>query len=202
MSAPAAGKRVVFNTLNRLLTGWHETPTNRKKVRGFFGPSCICCQADHMTVQLVPLSASAFPAWRKRSSTEYASDLIRSGESEQEAHRRSDESLAAAFPGNLPTAANAVFEVLGDAGTSVGYVWVGTDSSEDQHSWWVWDIVIDEGHRGQGLGRKTMQLAEDYARSQGARTLGLNVFGFNHGARGLYESLGYEVVATKMKKSL
>ena len=47
-----------------------------------------------------------------------------------------------------------------------------------------------------------MQLAEDYARSQGARTLGLNVFGFNHGARGLYESLGYEVVATKMKKSL
>lgn len=95
-----------------------------------------------------------------------------------------------------------MFEVLEGKGTSVGYVWVGTDSSKDPHSWWVWDIVIDEGHRGKGLGRKTMQLAEDYARSQGARTLGLNVFGFNHGARGLYESLGYEVVTTKMKKSL
>lgn len=47
-----------------------------------------------------------------------------------------------------------------------------------------------------------MKLAEDYARSHGARTLGLNVFGFNHVARGLYESMGYTTVTTKMKKQL
>ena len=47
-----------------------------------------------------------------------------------------------------------------------------------------------------------MKLAEDYARSHGAHTLGLSVFDFNHGARKLYESMGYETVTTKMKKQL
>lgn len=55
---------------------------------------------------------------------------------------------------------------------------------------------------GQGFGRRGMQLAEDYARSHGATTLGLSVFGFNHAARGLYESLGYEVTSVKMRKAL
>ena len=155
-----------------------------------------------MTVQLIPLSAQQFPAWMERSRTEYASDLITTGESPQEAHRRAYESLDAAFPENIPTIDNAVFDVLDGTGTTIGYLWVGTDSSEDNRSWWVWDIVIDEEHRGKGLGRKAMKLAEDYARSQGAHTLGLSVFGFNHGARGLYESMGYEIVTTKMKKHL
>lgn len=47
-----------------------------------------------------------------------------------------------------------------------------------------------------------MRFSEDYARSQGAETLGLNVFGFNTTARGLYESLGYETTSVKMRKQL
>jgi len=69
-------------------------------------------------------------------------------------------------------------------------------------SWWVWDVVIDPEHRGQGYGRAAMQLAETYAHARGARTLGLSVFGFNSAARGLYESLGYETTSVKMRKHL
>lgn len=47
-----------------------------------------------------------------------------------------------------------------------------------------------------------MRLAEDYARSQRALTLGLSVFGFSHSARGLYESLSYETTSIKMRKNL
>lgn len=47
-----------------------------------------------------------------------------------------------------------------------------------------------------------MELAENYAVSQGAKTLGLSVFGFNRAAQGLYESLGYETTSIKMKKRL
>jgi hypothetical protein len=47
-----------------------------------------------------------------------------------------------------------------------------------------------------------MVLGEEYARAQGAHTLGLSVFGFNTGARGLYESLGYETTSVKMRKKL
>lgn len=159
-------------------------------------------QTDQMTVQLIPLSAQQFPTWIERSRHEYESDLITTGESPQDAHRRAKGSLDAAFPENVPTIDNAVFDVLDSTGSTIGYLWVGTDSSEDSHSWWVWDIVIDNEHRGKGLGRATMKLAEDYARSHGAHTLGLSVFGFNHGARKLYESMGYETVTTKMKKQL
>lgn len=47
-----------------------------------------------------------------------------------------------------------------------------------------------------------MIAGEQLARSRGAQSLGLNVFGFNSAARGLYESLGYEETSVKMKKSL
>lgn len=160
------------------------------------------CQTDEMALQLSPVSAQRFPVWVERSRQEYESDLITTGESPQEAHRRAAESLATAFPDNTPTVDNAVFDVLDGTGTTIGYLWVGTDSSEDSRSWWVWDIVVDAEYRGRGLGRATMKLAEDYARSHGAHTIGLSVFGFNHGARGLYESMGYETVTTKMKKQL
>ena len=47
-----------------------------------------------------------------------------------------------------------------------------------------------------------MLLAEDYATSHGAHTLGLSVFGFNAAARRLYESLGYGTTTVKMTKRL
>ena len=47
-----------------------------------------------------------------------------------------------------------------------------------------------------------MLLAEEYARSHGARSLGLSVFGFNDAARRLYESLGYGTTTVKMAKPL
>lgn len=47
-----------------------------------------------------------------------------------------------------------------------------------------------------------MLLAEGYARSMGARTLGLNVFGFNTTALELYKSVGYETTSLKMRKEI
>ncbi|TQL47073.1 GNAT family acetyltransferase [Homoserinimonas aerilata] len=155
-----------------------------------------------MTVHLVPISVEQFPAWLERSRKEYESDLIESGESPEDARRHAAESLAGEFPAHAPTADNAVFDVVDDAGAVVGYLWVGRDTSGDSRSWWIWDIVIDPEQRGKGLGRATMRLAEEYARSQGASTMGLSVFGFNHTARGLYESLGYETVTVKMRKTI
>jgi ribosomal protein S18 acetylase RimI-like enzyme len=65
---------------------------------------------------------------------------------------------------------------------------------------WVWSVALDEEHRGRGLGRAAMLLAEDEARRRGATEIGLNVFGFNDVALGLYRSLGYESVSVQMRK--
>lgn len=148
------------------------------------------------------LEPSSFPAWMERSAGEYAADLITLGNTPDEARRRAEASVRDAFPAGHPTVDNAVL-ILGDsASAEVGYVWVGRDQSHDPSAWWVWDILIEAEHRGMGYGKEGMRLAEDYARSQGALTLGLSVFGFNHSARGLYESLGYETTSIKMRKNL
>ncbi|MFE6866459.1 GNAT family N-acetyltransferase [Kitasatospora sp. NPDC057692] len=155
-----------------------------------------------MSATLRPMDARAFPAWLDRSRRDYAKDLVSAGQTPGDAQRHADESMARAFPSGEPGPGHAVFDVLDEAGLAVGHLWIGPDTSGDTASWWIWDVVIDEDRRGRGLGRTAMLLGEEYARAQGARTLGLNVFGFNTGARGLYESLGYETTSVKMLKHL
>ena len=64
------------------------------------------------------------------------------------------------------------------------------------------DVEIYEGHRRAGLGRQVMALAEDVVRARGGTTIGLNVFGYNTGARRLYEALGYQPTSIRMRKPL
>lgn len=155
-----------------------------------------------MAVTLRPLDARLLPAWLERSRDEYADDLVTVGQTPEDAFRHADESMAQSFPSGAPGPGHAVFEVIDDAGAARGYLWIGPDTSDDAGAWWIWDIVIDADQRGRGLGRAAMILGEEYARAQGAHTLGLSVFGFNRGARGLYESLGYRTTSVKMHKKL
>ena len=105
------------------------------------------------------------------------------------------------LPSGAPAPGHAIFDVVGDDHEPVGYLWIAPDTSDDAGGW-VWDIEIDDDKRGRGFGRTAMILAEDYARQQGAHTLGLNVFGFNVAARNLYQSIGYEPTAIQMRKRL
>ncbi|WP_139196645.1 N-acetyltransferase, partial [Curtobacterium sp. MMLR14_014] len=67
---------------------------------------------------------------------------------------------------------------------------------------WVFDVEIDEPHRRRGHARRALEQAHEVARANGARTIGLNVFGYNTGAQDLYERLGYGVTATQMQLPL
>jgi GNAT superfamily N-acetyltransferase len=58
----------------------------------------------------------------------------------------------------------------------------------------LYDIEVDEPHRGKGYGRALLTAAEEAARSRGVSALELNVFGGNATSIGLYESAGYIVV--------
>lgn len=160
-----------------------------------------------MAIHLDPIDNSAFPVWMERCTREYVADLVWMGASEEDAQRKAAESIQGAFPQGRfpegrPTAENAVFELKDESDESVGTLWVGRDQSNDPTAWWVWDIVIEPEYRRRGYGRAAMLLAEEYARSMGAVTLGLNVFGFNETARALYESLGYETTRINMRKRL
>jgi ribosomal protein S18 acetylase RimI-like enzyme len=155
-----------------------------------------------MTVTLQRILTSEFPSWLERSCTEYVGDLVTQGRAPEDAQRIAAESMARSFPDGARGPGNEIFHVMNEAGAAVGYLWIGQDVTADPGAWWVWDVVINSDERGQGFGKAAMLLGEEYARSHGAHSLGLSVFGFNTGARGLYDSLGYETTSVKMLKNL
>ena len=54
-------------------------------------------------------------------------------------------------------------------------------------------MAVDPGHQGRGVGRALLEACVAGARQRGARKLTLRVLGFNHRARRLYESSGFQV---------
>lgn len=81
-------------------------------------------------------------------------------------------------------------------------MWVGPANEGAGVDWWIWDVFVDEAHRGRGVAAAAIGLAEDHARGLGVESMGLNVFGYNATARELYERLGYSTFAVQMRKQL
>jgi len=132
--------------------------------------------------------------------TSYVEARIEAGDSRDEAEANAARSFEQLVPGGSPAPGQLIGRVrLGNE--TVGRLWIGP-AGPDPERWWVWDVAIHEDRRGRGLGRQVMLLAEELARSHGATTIGLNVFGQNRVARGLYTSLGYGEQSIQMRKSL
>jgi ribosomal protein S18 acetylase RimI-like enzyme len=66
----------------------------------------------------------------------------------------------------------------------------------------LYEIYIDERFRGQGLGRRAMELLETEVRDEGLPGIDLNVWGGNDPARSLYRSLGFAERSVFMSKEL
>jgi GNAT superfamily N-acetyltransferase len=155
-----------------------------------------------MPVSLRPLTNEELSEFIEADIEGYVEERVRSGERQDVARRVAREQSMALFPDGTPADGQLLFRVLDDDGTAVGTLWIGPQHADQPGAFWVWDVRIEESHRGKGYGRATMELAEDEARSRGASELGLNVFGHNQVARQLYESMGYAATAIRMKKIL
>ena len=154
-----------------------------------------------MTVTLRSMVGTEIPEFLARSQKDYIADRVASGEDPAVAKRIAEEQITALFPDGHPAPGQHLFRVE-ENGEPVGSLWIGPFSADQPATWWVWDITIDEEHRGRGLGKAAMLFAEREAGSRGATELGLNVFGRNTVARHLYESLGYGTVSVRMSKRL
>ena len=155
-----------------------------------------------MNATLVRMPADRLRGWMLAANAQYRLERIEAGETEAEATAKAAQSLAETFPAGRIQVGHLVFEVVLDearrsacSGSARGAR--ATRTSGGSGTW-----RSTSGSRGRGFGRQAMQLAETAAKEQGAKTLGLNVFGFNRIARGLYESLGYETMAVQMRKAL
>jgi ribosomal protein S18 acetylase RimI-like enzyme len=152
-------------------------------------------------IRLVPLPDQDLEEWLALMWADGRSQLQGAGFSSEEASLRIEQNGKALFDNGVPNDDQRVFHVM-DEEVKVGSLWLATREKRNAGEWYVYDIMIDEEHRGKGFGRSTMRAAEDYVRNQGGTTLELNVFGPNAVARALYESLGYKIMTIGMRKSL
>ena len=121
------------------------------------------------------LSAFGPPPWRS------AEDII-------EGERRT---LEAFF--TSPSAGSALLIAEWEEGEPVGFTYL-----EELQDYFTLELhghvgmlVVARPAEGKGVGSALMRAAEGWARECGYRTLTLNVFATNHGARAVYEHLGY-----------
>ena len=153
-----------------------------------------------MTVTLRPMPGDRVAEWIARSFTVYLEERIASGEAPDVAEARVTRSYSENFPNGQPLPTHRIFEVIAESEV-VGLLWIGPQI-EGSDTWWIFDIEIDEPFRRRGYAREALELGHQEAKALGATAIGLNVFGFNTGARELYEKLGYAVTATQMKRPL
>ena len=92
----------------------------------------------------------------------------------------------------------------GDGGKYIGHVWI---SEKDDTVYCTrtlevttMGVVVEE--RGKGYGRLLMLKAEQEAKARGIELIVLSVAGHNRRAREIYDELGYETVASTLRKRL
>jgi len=130
---------------------------------------------------------------------DYAKDKIASGNwSEDEAIDLSRESFERLLPNGEKTENNHLSSIFHDD-ILVGMIWI---SQKAPNEVFIYDFVIFEQYQGQGYGKKAMKEAEIIAKQLGMNKIGLNVFGHNKIARGLYEKMGYEITNITMAKTI
>jgi ribosomal protein S18 acetylase RimI-like enzyme len=152
-------------------------------------------------VKLESKTTEELASWMPSKKEEYIAERIKAGESPDVANRMSDAQFAELFPGGSPAEGQFVMNVVTDDGV-VGTLWMGRPFSGDGDTWFIFDIEISKDSRGRGFGRAAMEAAEEWTRERGGTRVALNVFGPNLAARSLYDSLGYEVLATSMFKDI
>ena len=159
--------------------------------------SNLLLDTDHAArsaVSLEPVDEATFARFVETTVADHAAQQVASGAAGTwEEHAAASRSgVAALLPEGRHSPGHHVWSVVADGGAgAVGWVWLAERSPR---AGYVYDVRVDEAHRGRGLGRAAMDAAAAWCREQGLGVLGLNVFGHNAVARGLYDALGYRVV--------
>jgi ribosomal protein S18 acetylase RimI-like enzyme len=159
---------------------------------------------DKNNVTLVELDDGPYREYRKDLVRDYAADKVRAGAwSQAEAESRAARDVDGLLPEGPSTQGHFLHSVRDDStGADVGNVWFALRDTGVGRSVWIYDIIIHENFRRKGYASRTLELIEDRATELGARSVELHVFGHNHGARALYEKVGFNETSITLAKPI
>ena len=154
-------------------------------------------------IVLEPMSAASFERFKAYSVADFAAQMQRTGEWETDrAPALAEASFARLLPEGLLTPDNYLFDIKDSAlGECVGAIWAGV-VEEERREGFVFDLVIHESCRRKGYARLAMQEIEAFFVTLNVRSIALEVYFDNAGARRLYDESGYQVTSQSMRKML
>ncbi len=155
-----------------------------------------------MELTLTPMTASELARLLESLEQGYAEDLVaHRGMTPEAARERSVTQIGESLPAGAATE-GALLRLARVGDTEVGWIWVTLPTAAAPLQAWIHNIEVHPAHRGRGYARRMIQLIEVELANLGVPELGLNVFGTNTVAIGLYRSLGFEVTSQQMAKRI
>jgi ribosomal protein S18 acetylase RimI-like enzyme len=118
-----------------------------------------------------------------------------------EAEAEAERDVAERLPRGLATPGQLMRKAVRD-GAEVGWIWLTLPGPARPELAWVGDIEVDPGFRSRGYAGAIITAVEAELAGLGVPRLGLNVFGTNGTAIGVYERLGFEVHAQQRSREL
>ena len=99
---------------------------------------------------------------------------------------------------------NIAYIARDENGQRIGFIWLieSTSGFTAAAFAWVMCVYVEAGFRGEGIGRKLMELGEKWARERNLIDIILNVSNKNDAAIQLYESMGFELETRRYIKKL
>lgn len=124
------------------------------------------------------------------------------GRSEMELQTFQDRHMQAAL--GKPAKNDVTLVAAMPSGPVLGFIHLqqAPDPVTDEPAGYVSMLAVVPGAEGQGIARKLMDKAENWARDHGFRCLSLDVFASNERGRRFYDLLGYHQDSLKLYKLL
>ena len=149
-----------------------------------------------------PMTNDEFEPWQAALVGNFAREISHAtGLPTAAALTRSHQQFDELLPNGLETVGHWLMRVLDEDGHPIGTLWIGPHA-ELPGAAYIYHLDVEESARGRGFGRLAMLAAERLASEAGIAEIGLNVFGCNHRARTLYDSMGYRVLTMQLTKTL
>ena len=155
-------------------------------------------------IRFAPFTDADYQAWLTLAIPSYALGHVEDGQwTLAESIEKSKEAHALLLPQGAATPGHTFvrLQVAGEL-QDVGHLWWAEVESGGQTGAYVYGVEVEEPARRRGVARAAFAELERIARTRGLRFVSLHVFGHNHGARRLYEELGFTPTNITLRKNL
>lgn len=155
-------------------------------------------------VRFVPMTEPEFAAYLAHAVPDYAKAHLDAGDCDE------SDALAVAkadyddlLPEGLSTKGQHLYTVHADGQSdAVGMLWFASRERRGKKSAYIYDLQVRPELRGKGYGKATLEALDEMLLGMSIHRVSLNVFGWNTGARALYERHGFTIAGIGMVKKL